>query len=67
MKSNITLRKFYNLIGRTTKVTLISQNQKQTFFEGFVKDIPDELDNYTVGDFEMTENDGIVFVVKKSA
>ena len=67
MKSKITFRKFYNLLNRTTEVKLISENQKTTYFEGFVKDIPDEFDSYYVGNFTADDNDNYIFIVKKSA
>ena len=67
MKSKITLNKFYNLLNRTTEVTLISATQKTIYFQGFVKDIPDEFDDYLVGDFTADINDNYTFIVKKGS
>lgn len=61
------LKKFYDLISRTTEVTLVSEDLKETYFTGWTKDIPDEFDNCTVVDFSMNIDGDILFKIKAAA
>lgn len=60
----ITLNKFYNLLGRNASVILVDMEMNKSFFEGYLKNIPDEYDNCEVVDFDNSD-ENILFKIKK--
>lgn len=61
----IKLKKFYDLVGRNATVTLANQKLNKVYFEGSVRDIPDEYDNWTVIDFSTSIDGDFLFKVEK--
>ena len=60
------LEKFYDLLHKCAPVKLLDGVTGKTFFEGEVKNIPDEYDAFTVYDFHMN-NDGVTtFDIEKA-
>ena len=60
----IKLRKFYELISRNAEITVVNYKTKKELFKGSLKDIPDELDNCEVKDFNVSNNGDFTFLVK---
>lgn len=53
----VRLEKFYDLISRNANVTLTNHHLDSVYFEGKVKDIPDDFNDCEVTDFAVS-NDG---------
>lgn len=58
------LRKFYELISRNAEITVVNYKTKKELFKGSLKDIPDELDNCEVKDFNVSNNGDFIFLIK---
>ena len=58
------LRKFYELISRNVEITVVNYKTKKELFKGGLKDIPDELDNCEVKDFNVSNNGDFIFLIK---
>ncbi len=59
-----TLERFYGLISRNAKVTLINTKYRKTVYTGSVKNIPDEYSDCPVDDFSMNDNGDLTFKIK---
>ncbi len=57
------LRKFYELINRNAHITLTNRMLDTVYFEGSLKDIPDEYDDAKVLDFTMSSEGDILFKI----
>ena len=64
----IRLDKFYGLISRGANVTLTNPYLDATYYEGTVKNIPDEFDDCEVTDFAVSNDGDFLFkiIVKES-
>ena len=60
----IKLEKFYDLLHKSASVTLSDGVTGKIFYQGPVKDIPDEFDGFKVFDFAMSDA-GIAFDIEK--
>ena len=58
------LRKFYELISRNAEITVVNYKTKKELFKGSLKDIPDELDDSEVKDFNVSNNGDFIFLIK---
>lgn len=59
----IRLRKFYELVSRNATVTLANTTLDKVYFEGSMKDIPDEYDDCTVEDFAVSNDGDFLFKI----
>lgn len=59
------LAKFYELISRNANVTLANKELDKVFFEGTVRNIPDEYDDREVLDFSMSSDGDFLFKLGK--
>lgn len=57
----IKLSKFYELVPRYAVVQVIHSELQDTVYFGMLKDIPDELDNCEVKDFETSTDVEFIF------
>ena len=57
----VKLKKFYELINRNAHVTLTNPHLDSNYYEGSLKDIPDEFDECEVADFTVSENGEFLF------
>lgn len=57
----IKLEKFYDLINRNAHATLTNARLDSVYFEGKVKDIPDEFDDCDVVDFTVSNEGDFLF------
>lgn len=55
------LSKFYELIARHAVVQVIHNELQDTVYYGMLKDIPDELDDCEVKDFEVSNDVEFIF------
>lgn len=60
------LKKFYDLLHKSVTATLCDGVTGRIFYQGPVKNIPEEYDDYTVFDFTMSDA-GIKFDIEKEA
>jgi len=59
------LYKFYELINRNANVTLTNPKLDTTYFEGKMKDIPNDYDDWNVTDFCMSNTGDLFFEIKE--
>lgn len=59
------LYKFYELINRNATVTLTNPKLDTTYFEGNLKDIPKEYDDWNVNDFCVSNQGDFLFEIKE--
>lgn len=57
----VKLNKFYDLINRNANVTLTNPHLDSVYFEGKVKDIPNDFDDCEVTDFAMSNGGNFIF------
>lgn len=60
----IRLRKFYELISRNAAVTLTNASLDEVFYEGSLKDIPDQFDDSIVENFAVSNDGDFLFEIK---
>ena len=58
------LSKLYSLINRNATVTLADPSQKEAYFTGRVKDIPDAYDSWVVNDIIEFSNYDFMIEIK---
>ena len=61
----VKLEKFYDLLHKSVSVTLSDGVTGKILYQGPVKNIPDEFDDFTVFDFVMGNTGGITFDIEK--
>jgi len=59
------LKKFYELINRNARVTLVNGKLDKVLYQGSIQDIPDSYDDWNVADFSISSQGNFLFKIKE--